>query len=196
MKEPAELEEIRRAARILDEAYRRLAGENLVGKTEREVAWWFERTLRAEGADDLAFDVIVASGPNAALPHHHAGEREIGAGETVVVDAGAKVDGYCSDCTRTFATGSLADDLLRAYAVCRSAQEAALAQVRAGAESRAVDETARVRLTQRMAGLAQQMDGPRGFQRPELPHQLLEALAPLEPAHEQQRRTALGHDLG
>jgi Xaa-Pro aminopeptidase len=143
VKEPAELDEIRRAARILDEAYQRLAAENLMGRTEREVAWWFEQALRDEGADDLAFDVIVASGPNAALPHHHTGEREIGPGETVVVDAGAKVDGYSSDCTRTFATGPLPEDLRRAYAVCRSAQEAALAEVRPGADARSVDEIAR-----------------------------------------------------
>jgi Xaa-Pro aminopeptidase len=142
-KEPAELEEIRRAARILDEAYRRLAGESLVGKTERDVAWWFEQALRVEGADDLAFDVIVGSGPNSALPHHHTGERTIGPGETVIVDAGAKVDGYCSDCTRTFATGPLPEELRRAYAVCRSAQERALAEVRSDAELRGVDEVAR-----------------------------------------------------
>jgi Xaa-Pro aminopeptidase len=143
VKEPGELEEIRRSARVLNEAYERLAGEKLVGRTEREVAWWFEQTLREEGADDLAFDVIVASGPNAALPHHHTGEREIGQGETVLVDAGARLDGYCSDCTRTFATGPLPEDLRRAYAVCRSAQADALAEVRAGAESRQLDAIAR-----------------------------------------------------
>ena len=143
VKEAGELEEIRRAARIADEVYRRLAGEQLVGRSEREVAWWFEQILREEGADDLAFDVIVASGPNAALPHHHTGERKIGAGETVVVDAGAQVDGYCSDCTRTFATGPLPPELRRAYATCRAAQESALAGVRADAEARGLDALAR-----------------------------------------------------
>jgi Xaa-Pro aminopeptidase len=143
VKDAAELEAIRRAARVLNVVYERLARERLVGRTERDVAWWFEQTLRAEGADALAFDVIVASGPNAALPHHHSGKREIGPGETVLVDAGAVVDGYCSDCTRTFATGPLPDDLRGAYAVCRSAQEAALAAVRVGAEKRALDEIAR-----------------------------------------------------
>jgi Xaa-Pro aminopeptidase len=143
VKEPAELDEIRRAARILNEVYERLAAESLGGRTEKEVAWWFERTLHEEGADALAFDVTVASGPNAALPHHHTGDRRIGAGETVVVDAGAKVDDYCSDCTRTFATGPLPDDLRRAYAVCRSAQETSLAAVRAGADARGLDDLAR-----------------------------------------------------
>ncbi len=143
VKEPAELEEIRRAARILNDVYERLAAESLVGRTEKEVAWWFERALHEGGADALAFDVSVASGPNAAYPHHHTGARKIGVGETVVVDAGAKVDGYCSDCTRTFATGPLPGDLRRAYAACRSAQEASLAAVRAGADARGLDEIAR-----------------------------------------------------
>jgi Xaa-Pro aminopeptidase len=146
VKEPGELEEIRRAARVLNETYERLAGEQLVGRTEREVAWWFEQALREEGADDLAFDVIVASGPNAALPHHHTAERKIEAGETVLVDAGARLDGYCSDCTRTFATGELPEDLRRAYAICRSAQEAALAEVSTGAEARHLDAIARTEI--------------------------------------------------
>jgi Xaa-Pro aminopeptidase len=91
----------------------------------------------------LAFDVTIASGPNAALPHHHPGDREIGPGETVIVDAGARVDGYCSDCTRTFATGPLPEELRRAYAACRSAQETALAEVHAGADARGLDDIAR-----------------------------------------------------
>jgi Xaa-Pro aminopeptidase len=143
VKEGAELDEIRRAARIADSVYERLAQESLVGRTERDVAWWFEQALHEEGADGVAFDVTVASGPNAALPHHHTGERAIGMGETVVVDAGARVDGYCSDCTRTFATGPLSEDLRRAYGACRSAQEAALSAVRAGADARGLDEIAR-----------------------------------------------------
>jgi Xaa-Pro aminopeptidase len=148
VKEPEELAEIRRAARILNEAFTRLAGEKLVGRAEREVAWWFEQALREEGADDVAFDVSVASGANAAFPHHHPGDRRIGPGETVVVDAGAKVDGYCSDCTRTFATGPLPEELRRAYAVCRSAQEAALSGVREGVEARTLDGVARVEITE------------------------------------------------
>jgi Xaa-Pro aminopeptidase len=142
-KEPAELDDIRRAAGILNDVFERLAHERLVGRSERDLAWWFEQALHEEGAHALAFDVTVASGPNAAFPHHHAGDREIGAGETVIVDAGAKVDGYCSDCTRTFATGPLAEELRRAYATCRTAQESALAEVRPDAELSAVDGVAR-----------------------------------------------------
>jgi Xaa-Pro aminopeptidase len=76
------------------------------------------------------------------LPHHHPGDRPIEPGELVVVDAGAKVDGYCSDCTRTFATGPLPEELERAYAVCLDAQQQALAAVHAGVAGQVVHELA------------------------------------------------------
>jgi Xaa-Pro aminopeptidase len=157
VKDEEELEAIRRAARIADNVFERLAQESIVGRSEAEVAWWFERALREEGAEAPAFPAIVASGPNAALPHHHPGEREIGPGETVVVDAGAQVDGYCSDCTRTFATGPLPDDLQRAYALCRSAQESSLAAVRAGAVGADLDAIARTEIEE--SGLAPVLHG-------------------------------------
>jgi Xaa-Pro aminopeptidase len=128
---------------VTNAVYERLAGEALVGRTEADVAWWVEQAFHDEGADGAAFDTIVASGPNAALPHHHPGSRVIGPGETVIVDAGALVDGYCADCTRTFATGPLPDDLQQAYDLCREAQEAALAAVRPGATGADLDAIAR-----------------------------------------------------
>ena len=146
VKEPAELDAIRRAAKIVDRVLTRLAGESVVGRTEADVAWWIVRAIHEEGADDISFTPIVGSGPNAALPHHHPGDREIGPGETVVVDLGARVDGYCSDCTRTFATGELPAELQEAYAVCQGAQGAALAEVRAGADSRGLDAIARMEI--------------------------------------------------
>jgi Xaa-Pro aminopeptidase len=157
VKEKAELGAIRRAARVTDAAYERLAREALVGRTEAEVAWWLERTLRDEGAEGLAFPVIVASGPNAALPHHHPGRRRIGPGETVIVDAGAQVGGYCADCTRTFATGPLPENLRSAYALCRRAQESSLAAVRAGASGSDLDAIARTEIEN--SGLGQVLHG-------------------------------------
>ena len=157
VKDEGELEAIRRAARVTDNVYERLAQETLVGRSEAEVAWWFEQALREEGAEAPAFEAIVASGPNAALPHHHPGDRKIGPGETVVVDAGAQVGGYCSDCTRTFATGPLPDELQRAYALCRSAQESALAAVRAGAVGSDLDGIARTEIEE--SGLAPVLHG-------------------------------------
>jgi Xaa-Pro aminopeptidase len=146
VKDENELAAIRRAARVTDAAYERLAQEQLVGRTEAEVAWWLEQVLHDEGADALAFPVIVAAGPNAALPHHHPGGRKIGVGETVIVDSGAQVHGYCSDCTRTFATGALPDSLRRAYALCHSAQESARVAVRSGADASELDAIARTRV--------------------------------------------------
>lgn len=146
VKEPAELDAIRRAAEVVDRVLARLSEESVVGRTEADVAWWIVRAIHEEGADDISFAPIVGSGPNAALPHHHPGDRKLGAGETIVVDLGAKVDGYCSDCTRTFATGELPGELLEAYATCQSAQAAALAEVRAGADSRGLDAIARMEI--------------------------------------------------
>ena len=143
VKDDGELDALRRSAALLSQAFELLGRERLVGRTEAEVAWWLERTLRELGAEALSFDTIVAGGPNAARPHHHPGGRAIGPDETVVVDAGCVVDGYCSDCTRTFATGELPAELARAYETCLEAQIASLDALRAGVPCRDVDAVAR-----------------------------------------------------
>jgi Xaa-Pro aminopeptidase len=143
VKEPAELEAISRASAITNECFERLAEQPFVGRTERELAWWNESLMHELGADGPAFDVIVAAGANGASPHASSGDRAIEAGQTVVVDAAAKQGGYCSDCTRTFATGDLPDELARSYEVCLRGQLAGLAAVRAGASGRDVDAVAR-----------------------------------------------------
>jgi Xaa-Pro aminopeptidase len=143
VKEPGELDAIRRAAAITNEAFAQLAEQPFVGRTERELAWWIERTMRDLGAEGVAFPPIVAAGANGALPHASPGERTIEPGQTVVVDAAAKVDGYHSDCTRTFATGPLPDELARSYEVCLEGQLAGLATTRAGSAGRDVDAVAR-----------------------------------------------------
>jgi Xaa-Pro aminopeptidase len=146
VKDADELEAVRSAARVTDAAYERFAQQDVVGETEEELAWGMEQLVREEGGDDLAFAAIAGSGPNAARPHHHPGERRVRAGETLILDAGASLGSYCSDCTRTFATGPLDPDLERAYEVCRVAQEESLAAVRAGASARDVDAVARGRI--------------------------------------------------
>ncbi len=143
VKEEAELETISRASAITNECFERLAEEPFVGRTERELAWWLESLMHELGADGPAFDVIVAAGANGASPHASSGDRTIDAGQTVVVDAAARLDGYCSDCTRTFATGELPAELARSYDVCLRGQLAGLAAVRAGAAGREVDAVAR-----------------------------------------------------
>ena len=143
IKEPAELEAIRAAAGLTDDVYAWLAGFGLVGRTERDVALALEHEMRLRGAEDPAFPSIVAAAENGALPHALPRDVEIGAGTLVTIDAGARVDGYCSDCTRTWATGPLDDDLAAIYALVLEAQEAALAAVRPGPEGREVDAVAR-----------------------------------------------------
>jgi Xaa-Pro aminopeptidase len=114
-----------------------------VGRTEAELVWWIASTMHELGAEGVAFPPIVAAGANGALPHADPGSRTIEAGQAVVVDAAAKVDGYCSDCTRTFATGPLPDDLARSYEACLDGQLAGLAATRAGRSGRDVDAVAR-----------------------------------------------------
>ena len=143
VKDEEELAAIRRASAIASRAFGRLADERFVGRTERELAWRMEQLLHEEGADGLAFPVIVASGPNAANPHTTPGERNVEDGDTVIVDAGAVAAGYCSDCTRTFAAVALPADLRDAYRVCHEAQLAGLEAVRAGVHGRAADAAAR-----------------------------------------------------
>ena len=183
VKEPGELGEIRRAARIVDDVLGRLAAESVTGKSEADVAWWIAQAIHEEGADDVSFEPIVASGPNAAFPHHHTGARKIEAGETVVVDAGAKVDSYCSDCTRTFATGPLPGDLRRAYAVCRSAQETSLAAVHAGAGARGLDEIARREIEEGGFDVLHGLGHGVGLEVHELPVMRPTAEGSLEPAN-------------
>ena len=131
VKEEDELDALRRACAITDRVFERLANEKFVGRTERDVAWTLEELYHDEGSAG-GFEAVVASGPNAAMPHSRATARKIGRGETVVVDSGCTVDGYVSDYTRTFATGPLPDELKQAYMVCLEAQAAALDGIRAG----------------------------------------------------------------
>jgi Xaa-Pro aminopeptidase len=139
VKDEEELDRIRRAVAITDAAFERLAGERLVGRSEREVAWRLETLLREGGGEATAFPVVVAAGPTGSTPHAKPGDRKIGAGETIVVDAGCSIDGYNSDCTRTWAAGGLEGELREAYDVCLEAQAKGLEAVRAGRAGREVD---------------------------------------------------------
>ncbi len=143
MKDEAEIASIRRAAEIADEGFAQLAASPFLGRTERELVWQLEKSFRDLGADGSSFTAIVAAGPNGALPHASPGARVIEPGQLVVVDAGCMVDGYCSDCTRTYSTGGLSDELTTIYETCLAAQLAALDAVLPGAEGVAVDAVAR-----------------------------------------------------
>jgi Xaa-Pro aminopeptidase len=143
IKEPAELTAIRAAAALADAVYDRLAEQGLVGRTEREVALALEQDMRVRGADGPAFASIVAAAENGALPHATPRDVAIAPDTLVTLDIGARVDGYCSDCTRTWATGRLDDDLRELYDTVLHAQETALAAVRPGPEGREIDAIAR-----------------------------------------------------
>jgi Xaa-Pro aminopeptidase len=143
VKDAGEVDAIRRACAISDEAYATLAEEPFVGRTERELAWTMERLLREGGGERLSFEVAVGSGANGALPHADPGDRVVRPDELVVVDAGCVVDGYCSDCTRTFATGELPAELRRIYDICLEAQARGLEAVEPGAYGPDVDAAAR-----------------------------------------------------
>ena len=147
VKDEDELDAIRRAAAIVTIAFERFADEgNVVGQTERDLAWRFEQFLHEANAEGMSFPAHVSSGPNAAKPHAHPGDRRVEPDELLLIDAGCIVDGYCSDCTRTFATGPLPDELQRAYEVCLDAQLAGLVAVKPGASGPGVDSAARDRI--------------------------------------------------
>ena len=146
VKDERELDAIRRAGEITSRAYDRFAEERFVGRSERELAWRLDELFREHGADGPAFETIVASGPNGARPHARPTDRPVGAGETVVIDAGAMVDGYNADCTRTFATGPLPDELKAAYATTLEGQLAGLEAARAGVSGVDADAAARSRI--------------------------------------------------
>ncbi|MGA9761959.1 MAG: Xaa-Pro peptidase family protein [Gaiellaceae bacterium] len=143
VKDESELAAIRRASDLTSEAYRRLAAEPFCGRRELDLAWRMHELFHELGAEGDAFPTIVASGPNGAYPHAEPTERVVQSGDLIVVDAGAAVGGYNSDCTRTFACGEISAELRRAYDVCLAAQEAGVAAVRAGALAGEVDALAR-----------------------------------------------------
>jgi Xaa-Pro aminopeptidase len=142
-KDEGELRAMRAAARIADTAYEEVRERGLVGRTEREVARTMVRRMEDLGADGPSFPPIVAAGANGALPHAESRDVEIPANTLVVIDAGALVDGYCSDCTRTFATGPIGAEAADVYELVLRAQVEALGAARAGAARREVDGVAR-----------------------------------------------------
>ena len=113
-----------------------------------------ESAIRAAGYERMAFDTIVASGPNAALPHYRAGNRVLSPGDLVVLDFGGVLDGYCSDLTRTVSVGAPTPDALRLHAAVRDAQRTAIEAVKPGVSATSVDAAARSLLESRGLGEA------------------------------------------
>jgi Xaa-Pro aminopeptidase len=143
VKDEAEIAAMSAAAELSTAAYHSLRELGLAGRTERDVALELVRFMEDEGAEAPSFPPIVAAGPHGARPHAEPRDVEIPRDTLVVIDMGARVDGYCSDCTRTIATGSLTEDVLEVYELVRRAQVDALGAAVAGAECRAVDAVSR-----------------------------------------------------
>jgi Xaa-Pro aminopeptidase len=143
VKDAGEIERIRAATRLADEALTHVLERGLVGRTEREVALDLEFEQRRLGAEAVSFAPIVAFGAHGALPHAEPRDVAIPPGTLVVVDWGAQLDGYCSDCTRTFATAPLGPRDRDVYDLVLAAQVAALAALAPGSTGREVDAVAR-----------------------------------------------------
>jgi len=143
VKSPAEVELIREAVRLADEAMTHMVGALRPGAAERDIALEGEFHMRRAGAEAASFNFIVASGPRSALPHAETTDRRLQAGDLVVIDIGARAHGYCSDVTRSFAIGSADERAREVYSTVYRAQRAGAAAVRAGAVCMEVDAVAR-----------------------------------------------------
>jgi len=143
IKDPAEIDALRAAGAAIDRVHARVPEFLRPGRTEAEIAADITEAIVAEGHSEAAF-VIVGSGPNGADPHHECSDRELQAGDIVVVDIGGPVEpGYNSDCTRTYSLGEPAAEIAEQYAVLQRAQAAAVAAVRPGVTAEQVDAAAR-----------------------------------------------------
>jgi Xaa-Pro aminopeptidase len=143
VKDENEIDALRRSAALNDDAFTHLLEVIEPGMTEREAAWEIEAYMRTHGASKVAFDLIVAAGPNGALPHARPGDQAIQPGMPVVVDIGCVVDDYCSDMTRTFCLGEASPRYLEVWNLVLQAQEAAKAVIRAGTTGVEADAAAR-----------------------------------------------------
>jgi Xaa-Pro aminopeptidase len=143
VKTPEEIKKIRIATRIAMQAYGYIQDFIKPGVKEIELAAELERFIRFEGASSASFDIIVASGPNAALPHYQTAERKLKAAEAVMIDMGVEYRGYKSDLTRVFFLGKINTLITRVYGIVKAAQTAALAAIKPGVSASAIDMAAR-----------------------------------------------------
>jgi len=143
IKEPEEIELITRAVEISDNAFDYIERIIHAGISEQEVAWELEKFMRENGSEPLPFNIIVASGPNSALPHAKTSSRTINAGEPVVIDMGARLGGYGSDLSRTICLGSPDKTFKKIYNTVLKAQLAAITKIEEGMTGEQADSFAR-----------------------------------------------------
>lgn len=147
-KEPWELELMAKAQEITDTAFTQILPRIRVGMTEKELQAELIYCLLKNGADGLAFEPIVVSGPNTSMPHGVAGDRKLQAGDFITLDFGAAYQGYCADMTRTVALGHATEEMRKVYDIVLQAQLAGIAASRAGVTGAQVDEAARRVITE------------------------------------------------
>ena len=138
-----ELALLTRAIEITDHAMDEIGPAIVPGMTEAQVAWDLEKAMREQGAEAMAFDIIVGAGTNGALPHHRADDTVIQNGQPIVIDMGAAYEGYCADLTRTIFVGEPDDTFKKVYSTVLRAQLAAQEQVRAGMTGEETDAISR-----------------------------------------------------
>jgi Xaa-Pro aminopeptidase len=143
IKDASEMAMLTRAIEISDKAFEEIAKTIRVGQTEKEIAWKLEKAMRELGADTISFDTIVAAGPNAALPHHRPDESVILDGQPLIIDMGARFEGYCSDLSRTLCMGQPDDTFRKIYDTVLGAQLTAIATVERGMTGGDADGLAR-----------------------------------------------------
>lgn len=143
IKDQVEIETIQQALLLAESVFKNFTETIKPGMTEREAAWSMEKSLREQGADALSFPTIVASGPNSALPHAMPGYRKFEKCEPILFDWGARLNGYCSDISRTLVIGKPDDRFKTVYQTVLDAQQMAIDAIRPGMSSKAVDEIAR-----------------------------------------------------
>ncbi len=142
-KTPEEIRCLEEAGAIADRAFEEVIGLEIVGMTELALAAALEQAMMKRGADKIAFEAIVASGPNSSLPHHRASKRKIEQGDVVVLDYGCKIQGYCSDITRTIVCREATKEIQRVHEIVDRAQEKAVQSIKPGVTAQTVDRTAR-----------------------------------------------------
>ena len=143
VKDETEIAATRRAAEISDLAFTHLLSFIKIGMREIDIALELEFFIRTHGAQNISFSPIIGGGPTGALPHGEPSERKVANGDLVVLDFGSRVDGYCSDMTRTVGIGNVASDLKNVYTICLKAQLSALSALKAGIRAADVDAVAR-----------------------------------------------------
>jgi Xaa-Pro aminopeptidase len=143
VKEPEELVFITKAVEVADAALEEAKRIVQPGVTEKEAAWEIERNLRQKGSEGVPFEIIVASGPNSALPHARPTDKAICDGEPVLIDMGARINGYCSDLSRTLFLGGANGTFQKVYGIVHEAQTAAIDGVRSEMAASQADQLAR-----------------------------------------------------